>query len=986
MKNRFIKVIALFLMLFMCFNQNIAIAYDNKANTVKNDTTLNWGQFLGNIELQGVSDGKSPRTAEELTEKWRYAEQGSWEVTPGTPIVVGDSTYCYVNEKIIKINSNTGEVEATAAAPGSSMFFIYAAYGDGKIFVPRKNLDTKVSNVIAYDADTLQQLYVTDNIKAGADLQTPLMYHDGYIYFGTYGSKAIYAAYPTKDLDPNSKEEVISAAWTLESSATVGFSWNGATFVGDSCIFADSGKKRKEGSIIYSLNSKTGQEIDRYQIPSIASVTSTIVYYEKNNRIYFSASEDGHATVTSMEMNKDGTFNEGTLKKYISANSGGGSQSTPVIYNDRLYLGGGGGTMGSSEPFHVIDANTLKEIYTIDGLLTKGSAAITTAYATKENNHQVYIYMVPYAPDNGQSLLYIIKDSVGQTQPEFEVVRGVGDAQYASQSIDIDKNGNLIFYNDARVLYCFGQKNSEDSVINGIDVFNQIDRLPEVDDFKYYNGFEVKRIYERFNSLSDAEKSKVTNIEKLKAIMDIADKNPVDRINTGIESLPDLGNITLENKEKIMTLMKGYKKLTDEEKLKINNYTKLESAYNLIFKLEHEAQVKDIINDIDKLPKLEDLTSDDKGLVDAIYAKISNLSKDYPYEISNMAKLEKAKDRIEKILVQMDSVQKLIEEKLKGVQVNLKTRAVILEIDKACEGLSQRDLIKLTNYEYYLSPAKATVVNLLIDEYLFTNHEKVNINKKNIEEIKKIISEIRYYYAGVLEADKKYIKNFSIVDEVESLIKKYPKDQFNNTEILEEVKNSKDTEVNINAFQAGQVSKEIFNFAKKNNNTLIFNVFGENEKLLYSWTFEGRLLGEASNDANLNLNIYKNISKKIKYASKNIDGLMLSFDHEGALPGEASVKIYVGDKFKNGEELMLYFCNDDKQSFEFISSGIIVKDGYATIKINHCSNYVLTANEIKVDNDSNLPQTGNGKFSYMPIVALGLIFAGVIIFKKRKTA
>ena len=47
--------------------------------------------------------------------------------------------------------------------------------------------------------------------------------------------------------------------------------------------------------------------------------------------------------------------------------------------------------MGSSEPFHVVDANTMETIYTIDGLITKGSAAVSTAYATEENDHQVYI-------------------------------------------------------------------------------------------------------------------------------------------------------------------------------------------------------------------------------------------------------------------------------------------------------------------------------------------------------------------------------------------------------------------------------------------------------------------------------------------------------------------------------------------------------------------------------------------------------------------
>ena len=109
--KRIISVLIVFLMI-VSLNADFIPASANAFKTVKKDTTLNWSQFLGNLELQGVSDAKTPRTSEELKENWRYYENGGWEVTPGTPIVVGDYVYCYVNEKILKINSETGKVEA----------------------------------------------------------------------------------------------------------------------------------------------------------------------------------------------------------------------------------------------------------------------------------------------------------------------------------------------------------------------------------------------------------------------------------------------------------------------------------------------------------------------------------------------------------------------------------------------------------------------------------------------------------------------------------------------------------------------------------------------------------------------------------------------------------------------------------------------------------------------------------------------------------
>ena len=109
---------------------------------------------------------------------------------------------------------------------------------------------------------------------------------------------------------------------------------------------------------------------------------STLVYNDKNNRLYVPANNsDGGASIRSYEINADGTLNadEQSVKEWKSGTKGGGTQSTPVIYNDRLYIGGGGGTMGSSEPFHVVDANTMQTIYTIDELNTTGSAALSTA-------------------------------------------------------------------------------------------------------------------------------------------------------------------------------------------------------------------------------------------------------------------------------------------------------------------------------------------------------------------------------------------------------------------------------------------------------------------------------------------------------------------------------------------------------------------------------------------------------------------------------
>ena len=86
--------------------------------------------------------------------------------------------------------------------------------------------------------------------------------------------------------------------------------------------------------------------ISSFKLPGQEHVSSTLVYYEANNRLYIAASGNPGCVVRSYEVLEDGSLDQKSMKAYISDVEDGGTQSTPVIYNGRLYLGGGGKTMG----------------------------------------------------------------------------------------------------------------------------------------------------------------------------------------------------------------------------------------------------------------------------------------------------------------------------------------------------------------------------------------------------------------------------------------------------------------------------------------------------------------------------------------------------------------------------------------------------------------------------------------------------------------
>lgn len=414
-----------------------------------------WPQFLGDPTAPGVSSGAAATSGSNLKLRWEKNTGSTWSDVPGTPIVVGDYVYYYSSQYLRKLELATGQEVAKVQIYGApvNQFFINIAYGEGKIFVPCQtdNLDDNVEIrgcfLRVFDADTLKQLYVTETLASG-QMQSPVMYHDGYFVTGVYGRNGVYAGFDAADEDPSIPDEIKKMKWTVKTDSLYGFSFNGAAFVGDYCYFGCENK-------LYVVEHQTGK-VKTFDIGAEYSIRSSISYSSETGRLYVASNHvKGHAAVFSYTLGSDGMPSASSVKKWVSTTTGGGTQSTPVIYRGRLYLGGGGHTMGSNEPLHVLDAVTLKEIYSVP-ILSKGSAGISTAYATADNQWQVYLYMVPFAPNSqDQSEMWIISDRQGQTYAEYEVVSGIGYSQYCSQSVIVASDGSLIWYNDGGRLYCY---------------------------------------------------------------------------------------------------------------------------------------------------------------------------------------------------------------------------------------------------------------------------------------------------------------------------------------------------------------------------------------------------------------------------------------------------------------------------------------------------------------------------------------------------
>lgn len=75
-----------------------------------------------------------------------------------------------------------------------------------------------------------------------------------------------------------------------------------------------------------------------------------------------------------------------------------------------------------------------------------------------------------------------------------------------------------------------------------------------------------------------------------------------------------------------------------------------------------------------------------------------------------------------------------------------------------------------------------------------------------------------------------------------------------------------------------------------------------------------------------------------------VQGTVLQFEHNGALPGTASVAVNVG--YAPGTQLYFYYYNWATHQFEFLQRTTVAAGGYAVVTLTHCSDYVLTTSPL----------------------------------------
>lgn len=721
------------------------------------DIESEWENFRGNENNNGITDVKTPISAEDAMLYWatKAGEGEAWENgAPGSPIIVGGYLYFNSGNFLYKMNKNTGEIVKKSEMVGSSSFSITPpTYAEGMIFV------ALAKGVIqAFNAANMESLWVyhdTLGSSLGANQpNSPITYHNGYIYTGFWNSEeapAHMVCLSITDEDPENPLEEKLPSWVR--SQTGGFYWAGA-YASDNFVLVgtddgtDSGKGDYSGNLL-SLNPLTGAEIDI--ITGLdGDVRSTIMYDEETKSYYFT-SKGG--SFYGVQVNEDGTFVENSLKR-IELTQGGEltmSTSTPVVYNGRAYIGYSGGgqfTMYDRHGIAVIDLASFSVAYTAN---TKGypqtSGLLTTGY---EGEAYVY-FMDNYTPGT----IRIIKDKPGQTalaDPVTETYQNAGKtytvencapvlftpqgdhAQYSIGSPIVDENGTIYFKNDSGYIFALGNKieklelkKKPDKLLymegelfepKGMQVMAVYTNGVEKDvtslikypvEFLSSNQMEVilEYPYQLYNDAGTPDKLEIPVAIDVVADADMA------KVQEAIRLISEIGEVTLESGDAIKAAREAYNKVPLLLINKVDNYIVLQEAEKKFAQLQNDSNMikefEDFVKSIgvvtlDKEDTIKEARALYNKMTDELKAKVEDSYKTLTNAEKVLAELKKQQQENDSQEAENKKKISEVEKLIKAIgKVTKKSGPAIQKARKAFDSLPESLKKRVSNYTTLLN-------------------------------------------------------------------------------------------------------------------------------------------------------------------------------------------------------------------------------------------------------------------------------------------
>lgn len=373
-----------------------------------------------------ITDAQIPVTAEEAELKWSLKLGTNYRNAPSVPTADGDFIYVMSGKELHKISCENGKILQSADTVSTPSFgYTPSLVSEEKVFCPLED-----GTVQAFDTETMSAAWTyTDSL--GGQALSPVAYDNGLIYTGFWNDEDADANYICLNASDGSLK------WSITRNG--GFYWSEPAFCGDYIILGGdngSGDNTAAGSIML-INKQTGEIADTLEIHG--DVRSGITSY---NGDYYSVTKAGYIYKISVGDN-------GMLMLSDSRKLPGASTSTPVIYNDKIYIGVQ--SAGFNGSICVLSADNFETVSTVEmNGYPQSEVLLTTAY------DNVYVCSTYNAPPGGISVISDGKYTVSDLYIPEEGFRG-----YCISPLTVTDDGTLIYKNDSGTLFAVGKKEEE---------------------------------------------------------------------------------------------------------------------------------------------------------------------------------------------------------------------------------------------------------------------------------------------------------------------------------------------------------------------------------------------------------------------------------------------------------------------------------------------------------------------------------------------
>ena len=146
---------------------------------------------------------------------------------------------------------------------------------------------------------------------------------------------------------------------------------------------------------------------------------------------------------------------------------------------------------------------------------------------------------------------------------------------------------------------------------------------------------------------------------------------------------------------------------------------------------------------------------------------------------------------------------------------------------------------------------------------------------------------------------------------------------------------------------------EVLQAIKESGKDLVISINDKEGRTEFSWTFDAKLLASTKQKLNdVNISLERIAVKDAEFLKEIIskgslgEGVVVHLNHEGLLPAQAGVKVYVGDLVKTTGTTKVYLYSYNKETgkletLPFNTKYVVDAEGYITLKVLYGSDYVI---------------------------------------------